>query len=304
MNVFIVIMAGGIGTRLWPRSTPQKPKQFVDVLNTGKTLLQETYERHVPLGAEIYVLTSQEHLSLTQQQLPGVNVIAEPCRRNTAPAIALITLGILDSHPNAIIVFVPSDHLIGGSTYLSTLQAAIEKARYDMCCVTLGICPTEPNINYGYIEYGTENKILNFVEKPDAALAKVFCSKGYLWNSGIFVWNSVYLLKCFEQHCPTIIENIMTDRYDKCQNISIDYAIMEHVDNAYVIPSYFEWSDLGTWPNIYALKEKDAQGNVCIGNVEYYNCKNCFIYTDTKVVLKDLEGIFYIKEKNETLVFK
>lgn len=286
-------MAGGIGSRFWPKSRTAFPKQFLDITNSGKTLIQWTYERFATFIPEenIYIVTSEEYTSIVQEQLPAArveNILSEPSRKNTAPCIAWISYKLLQKDPEASLIIAPSDHVITDTeTFRNICLKALDFVSQIKAFVTLGITPTNPNTGYGYIQHDAltvaDNiyKVKTFTEKPNLELAKTFIASGdFLWNAGIFVWQVKNVIRAFEQYQPEMFEVFEADKhhfntpdeqaaieriYPLCTNVSIDYAIMEKADNVYVIPASFGWSDLGTWNSAYDNLEKDYLGNAVAG---------------------------------------
>ncbi len=332
---YVAIMAGGIGSRFWPKSRTSYPKQFLDILNTGKTLIQWTYERYATFipKENIFIVTSDEYTSIVQKQLPDLpveNILSEPSRKNTAPCIAYISFKLLQKDPEASLIVAPSDHLILDNERFKeiTLQA-LSFVGHIKSLVTLGIHPTYPNTGYGYIQHDALPvadgiyKVKTFTEKPNLELAKTFLSSGdFLWNAGIFVWQVKNVVKAFELHQPemyelfdgaktdynTAGEKEAIDRiYPLCTNISIDVAIMEKADNVYVIPSSFGWSDLGTWNSAYDNLEKDYLGNAVAGdNVIVIDATKCMISAphDKLMVLQGLDDFIVVDTKDVLLVCK
>ncbi len=327
-------MAGGVGTRFWPMSTTQHPKQFLDVLGTGKTLIQQTFDRLLKICPKenIFVVTSHNYETLVKQQLPGLpkdNILCEPSRKNTAPCIIYASYKIHKLNPNAITIVAPSDHLIKKEdTFVKAINSCISKASQEDCLVTLGIKPTRPDTGYGYIQFLQSNatekdkriyKVKTFTEKPDHDMAKFFVESGdFLWNSGIFIWSTKSLLKAAESLDPELAnvfkdgvkhyntpkeKDFITQAYNTCKNISIDYSIMEKADNVYVRSSIIGWSDLGTWGSLYGHIMKDKKHNAVIGkNVMIYDSKNCIVHVpkDKLVVLQGLED--YIVVESDTIL--
>jgi mannose-1-phosphate guanylyltransferase len=316
---YVAIMAGGIGSRFWPKSRTAYPKQFLDILNTGKSLLQWTYQRYAGFIPEdnIFVVTSEEYAGIVAEQLPGMrqgNILSEPSRKNTAPCIAYISFKLQQMDPQACLIVAPSDHLILDEERFkqTTLQALhfVESVR---SLVTLGITPTHPNTGYGYIQHEplpvAEGiyKVKTFTEKPDLELARTFIASGdFLWNAGIFVWKVTTVLEAIEKHQPEMFELFDTEKqhfntpgemaaihriYPLCTNISIDNAIMEKAGNVYVIPSSFGWSDLGTWNSAYDNLEKDYLGNAVAGDsVMIIDATRCMVSVPDKKLLV-LQGV-------------
>jgi mannose-1-phosphate guanylyltransferase len=293
-NNYVAIMAGGIGSRFWPLSRTDYPKQFLDILNTGKTLLQATFDRFAAFipAENIFIVTAVQYQAIVQRQVPQAltqNILAEPARKNTAPCIAYISYKIHQQNPNANLICAPSDHLILNETsFINTCLKALEFTENIPALVTLGIQPTHPNTGYGYIQHevlpaaNSIFKVKTFTEKPDKALATAFVDSGdFLWNAGIFIWSTATIIKAFEtllpeihdtfdaekQHFNTELEGEAVNRiYHQCVNVSIDVAIMEKAKNVYTIPSNFGWSDLGTWASAYDNLEKDYFENAVVGN--------------------------------------
>ena len=324
-------MAGGVGSRFWPMSTPEIPKQFIDVLGVGKSLLQLTAERFTGVipKEHIWVVTSKDYKGLVKAQMPYMQeeqILLEPCRRNTAPCIAYVTYKIKKKYPDANLIFSPADHLVlDTEKFREVIAKGLEFTTSVNSIVTLGMVPSRPETGYGYIK-GKEGqevlirKVVAFKEKPELAVAKSYLAEGgYYWNSGLFIWNVNTVILEFEQHAPELAAKFrglnrlyFTDKVhvdlDKeffdCPNISIDYAIMEKSVNTYVYPASFGWSDLGTWGSLYTLLDKDRMGNAIVGNeVKLVDCKNCVVHTpeEKKVVVQGLED-YIIAENGDTLL--
>lgn len=317
-NLYVVLMAGGIGTRFWPYSRNEKPKQFLDVLNTGKTLLQSTYERFLSIchPENILIVTHEEHTALVTAQLPMIRseqIIAEPMRRNTAPCIAYAANRVFLKNPKATMVVSPSDHLIlQEAGFLSTILKAAEQARVEDKLITLGIKPLRPETGYGYIQFiegkSSLKKVKTFTEKPALALAKTFVESGdFVWNSGVFVWSVKSILQAFHRYLPELSEafeeirsgmltaderTLVTRVYTQTKNISIDYGVMEKADNVYVALGDFSWSDLGSWASLHEAAERDDENNVVNGDVLVYDTRNSVIKgpPDTLIVTQGLNG--------------
>lgn len=331
-NHYVAIIAGGIGSRFWPKSRVNFPKQFIDILNIGKTLIQITFERFqqfVP-RENIYVVTTIEYAGIVKEQLAGIreeNIVSEPCRKNTAPSIAYISFKIMQNNPEATLIIAPSDHLIlDNIAFQETCKKAIEFVENKNALITLGIKPTYPNTGYGYVQHEAEAvqdnvyKVKTFTEKPNLELAKTFLLSGdFLWNAGIFIWKVSTIIKNFEIHQSDIYELFATDKeklntydekeaieriYPLCSSISIDYAIMEKADNVYVIPSSFGWSDLGTWGSTYDNLEKDYLGNAIAGDkVMVIDSTQCMISAPHEKLLV-LQGLndFIVIDTNDVLL--
>jgi mannose-1-phosphate guanylyltransferase len=330
---YVAIMAGGIGSRFWPMSRTSYPKQFLDVLNTGKTLIQWTFERYakfIPIE-NIYIVTSEEYVEIVKKQLPTLpveNILAEPSKKNTAPCIAYISFKLAQKDPEATFIVAPSDHLIlEEDNFQKIVALALDFVSNIKALVTLGIKPSHPNTGYGYIQYeGLEvsrgvYKVKTFTEKPDLEIAKSFLESGdFLWNAGIFAWKANTILTAFEKLQPEMFElfdsekeNFNTEKekksiqkiYPQCTNISIDIAIMEKADNVYVIPSSFGWSDLGTWNSAYDNMEKDYFGNaVASDNVVVIDATKCMINAPKEklVVIQGLDDFIVVDTKDVLLI--
>ena len=334
-NNHLVIMAGGVGSRFWPMSTTEHPKQFIDVLGTGKTLLQLTVERFGSLvkPENIWVVTNQKYADIVARQLPDMpqsNILCEPCRRNTAPCIAYISWRIKSRDPKANIVVTPSDHIVMD---VKEFQRVISECMKFTCdtdaIVTLGMKPNRPETGYGYIQadLGTSslrNKEIfhvdSFREKPDLETANEYIKKNnFFWNAGIFIWNVNTIVNAFRIYQPSmakIFESLLpiygtakeqeeiNKRFPECENISVDYAIMEKAEEIFVCPADFGWSDLGTWGSLHEQSKKDLYGNACIGeNISMIESHNCVIHTtqEKKVVIQGLDG-YIVAEKDDTLL--
>jgi mannose-1-phosphate guanylyltransferase len=325
-------MAGGIGSRFWPKSRTAKPKQFLDILNTGKTLIQSTFERFASFipKENIFVVTSQDYADLVAQQLPQIpadNILQEPSRKNTAPCIAYISFKLQQLNPDASLIVAPSDHIIlDTNTFTQICLKALDFVEHIKAFVTLGITPTYPNTGYGYIQHeGIQvaddiYKVKTFTEKPDLEIAKSFLASGdFLWNAGIFIWQVKNIIKAFEEHQQEMFELFDAEKqyyntpnekaaiekiYPLCTNVSIDIAIMEKANNVYVIPSSFGWSDLGTWNSAYENLEKDYLGNAVAGeNVIIIDSTKCMVSVpDNKLLL--LQGLddFIVVDTNDVLL--
>jgi len=330
-------MAGGVGSRFWPLSTPERPKQFIDVLGIGKTLIQMTYERLLNLvpAENIYILTNEKYVDLVSTQLPAISrgqILTEPQRKNTAPCIAYAAAKINALDKDACMIVCPSDHLIlKDDLFKSIVETAVNDARENDQIVTLGIKPTRPDTGYGYIEFakdskaqgGDVTKVLQFREKPNLETAEVFIKSGnFYWNSGIFVWkasvvlnalqsfqNDLYQLFCADDSKYNTLEEqaFVNHAFEVCQDISIDYAIMEKADNVDVVLATFDWSDLGTWKSLNEHLEKDTYNNSIVGgNVHLFNVKNCLVNVpETKTVLLDgLSNYIIVESDNVLMILK
>lgn len=317
-NLYVVLMAGGVGTRFWPYSRNSMPKQFLDVLGTGKTLLQSTCERFHALCPKenIFVVTNEEHVSLAHDQLKDIyvsQILGEPTRRNTAPCIAYACHKIYKLNPDAIIVVSPSDHLIlNEQDFQQTILKCVDQSKGNDKLITLGIKPTRPETGYGYIQYIESKhalkKVKTFTEKPELALAKTFVESGeFVWNAGIFVWGAKAILDAFQKHMPEMAEvfeeasarfntpqekEAVQAAYAQSKNISIDYGIMEKADNVYVWLSSFAWSDLGSWSSLHDNSVRDANNNTVSADALVYDTRNSVIKgpNDKLIVVQGLNG--------------
>lgn len=328
-------MAGGIGSRFWPMSSAQLPKQFIDVLGCGRTLIQLTVDRFkgICLPENIWVVTSANYAEIVKEQLPEVpedHILLEPCRRNTAPCIAYVSWKIKAKNPKANIVVTPSDHIVMDvREFGRVVTSAMNFTAESDAIVTLGMKATRPETGYGYIEADLtmacpSNKEIYrvdaFKEKPNLATAERYLQRNnYFWNAGIFIWNVNTIVNALRVYQPSMAEifermlpyyytdeeqAVVNELFPTCENISVDYAIMEKADEIYVFPASFGWSDLGTWGSLHENSEKDAHNNVCIGpNIKLYESRNCVVHTtqEKKVVVQGLDG-YIVAEKNNTLL--
>ncbi|WP_266362739.1 mannose-1-phosphate guanylyltransferase [Tellurirhabdus rosea] len=330
-QTYVVIMAGGVGTRFWPFSRTSNPKQFHDVLGTGKTLLQQTAERFdgICTPDHIYIVTSAEYKDLVKEQLPFLTdeqILLEPVRRNTAPCIGYACYKIAAKDPQANIVVAPADHIIlKEDAFRERIRVALAATAEADILVTLGIQPSRPDTGYGYIQYMTDSegevkKVKTFTEKPHLELAQQFLDSGeFVWNAGIFVWNAQAILRAFEKHLPEMAElfeegnelyyseteqPFINRAYTHCRSISIDNGVMEKADNVYVVLSEFGWSDLGTWKSLYEVSGKDRNENVIDGRVMLYDTTNCIIKTPKErlVVVNGLDGYIVAEYDNVLLI--
>jgi mannose-1-phosphate guanylyltransferase len=332
-NIYVAIMAGGIGSRFWPLSRVNLPKQFLDILGSGKTLIQHTFDRFkklVPVE-NIYVVTANEYLDITKEQLPEVpkeNILGEPFRKNTAPCIAYISFKLDQINPDASLIVAPADHLIlDEDKFLDVCKEALGFVNQFNALITIGITPTYPNTGYGYIQHEVKEivpsiyKVKTFTEKPNRELAQTFIASGdFLWNSGIFVWQVKRGIEAYFKHMPEMYELFVTDQekfntpeekqviesiYPQCTNISIDFGVMEKANNVYVIPASFGWSDLGTWNSAWENMEKDYLENAVAGkNVIVFDSNKCVIHVpDEKlVVLQGLDEYIIADTKDVLLI--
>lgn len=332
MQNHIVIMAGGIGSRFWPMSTSEYPKQFIDVMGVGKSLIQLTVERFKDICPKenFWVVTSERYVDIVKEQLPQIpaqHILAEPEARNTAPCIAYACWKIRKEFPQANIVVTPSDALvIDTAEFARCIAVALEKTANSQAIVTLGMMPTRPETGYGYIAAQGEAdakgicKVEAFKEKPDAETAKGYLAAGnYFWNAGIFVWNADTITNAIRRYAPQIAgvmdelePALFTDKeteelkrlFPTCEKISIDYAVMEKAEDIFVLPAEFGWSDLGSWGSLRTLLPQDEAGNAKVGGrVDMYNCRNCVVHAaeEKRVVLEGLEG-YIVAEKNGQLL--
>jgi len=332
---YVAIMAGGIGSRFWPMSRTNFPKQFLDILGIGKTLIQSTYERFANFipAENIYVVTSNEYINIVKKQCPDIplqNILGEPSRKNTAPCIAYISFKLMQLDPQASLIVAPSDHLILDMiAYKKVSMEALAFVNKHNAFITLGIKPTYPNTGYGYIQYEqhavTDNvfKVKTFTEKPNLELAKAFLASGeFLWNAGIFIWQVKNIITAFEKYLPEMYDVFSAEKdkfntpaeakainaiYPQCTNISIDFGIMEKADNVYVIPSSFGWSDLGTWNSAYENLDKDYLGNAVAGeNVIVFDSHRNMVHNNNSklFVLQGLEDFIVVDTDDVLLICK
>ncbi|WP_417358186.1 mannose-1-phosphate guanylyltransferase [Flavobacterium sp.] len=332
-NYYAVLMAGGVGSRFWPVSTVQFPKQFHDMLGTGETLIQKTFSRLSKLipKENILVLTNDIYNDLVLEQLPDLSpeqMVLEPAMRNTAPCILYATLKIKKLNPNAVMVVAPSDHWIEDEdAFLDNVQKAFNCALKQEVLMTLGIQPTFPNTGYGYIEYNKQDtnlikKVSQFREKPDYKTAKEFLNSGnFLWNAGIFIWTVESVLNAFVKFQPKMYElfdagyehyntpeekEFIEENYVKADNISIDYALMENAENVYVLPASFDWNDLGTWGSLHEKLGKDENNNAVVNaRVFLENATNNIIRTDSDktVVIDGLDNYIVVDRDDILLIY-
>jgi mannose-1-phosphate guanylyltransferase len=336
-NHHVVIMAGGIGSRFWPMSRSNRPKQFLDVLGTGKTLIQQTYERFLEIipAENIWVVTNTQYTDLVREQLPNLtesNILPEPVGRNTAPCVAYAAFRIHQVNPKARMVVAASDHLImNPDRFRKDILLALTATKTEDIIMTLGIQPSRPDTGYGYIQYldspetsgSGYHKVKTFTEKPTREIALSFIQSGdFLWNSGIFIFSVKTILKAFEKFMPELHELFVGIRkqlntpeeapaiksvYDRCKNISIDNGIMELAENVFVIPGHFGWSDLGTWVSLYQEYQKDYLGNAVYGKGMIYNSSNNIIRVEKKdklVLVEGLEKYIIVDTDNVLLICK
>jgi mannose-1-phosphate guanylyltransferase len=325
-NRYVIIMAGGVGSRFWPLSRKERPKQFLDILGTGETLIQQTFRRFrsvVPVE-NIFIVTSAEHKDLAIEQLAidPANVLAEPFRRNTAPCLSYGTFRILKENPDAVIAVTPADHIISKEErFCKLIEESMDFVKDNDALLTLGIKPDRPETGYGYIqadrkkpaqEYENLLKVKTFTEKPDIDLARKFMQSGdFYWNSGIFIWNIKAIMAAFEKHLPEMFsafdegkklfgtkqeKSFILRTYTECRSISIDYGIMEKADNVYVMCTDIGWSDLGTWSSLYEHSSLDKKGNCIVGG-------NLFSYDNNRTIFNLSKGkVAVIQGLNDYIV--
>ncbi len=332
----LVIMAGGVGSRFWPMSTAERPKQFIDVLGVGRTLFQLTYDRFEGIcdPKNVWVVTNERYAAIVHEQLPEIpleNILKEPCRRNTAPCIAYVSWRIKNADPKANIVVAPSDHIVTNPTeFRRVITACLKFTSESDAIVTLGMKPTRPETGYGYIEAdlaqsSARNKgiyrVVKFREKPELETAiKYIQQSNFLWNAGIFIWSANTIINAFRVYEPSLArifdrirdklgtpeeQKAIDEVYPDCENISVDYAIMEKADEIFVCPASFGWSDLGTWGSLLIQSKKDLYGNAVIGgNVDLYDTKNSIInvHDAKKVVVQGLEGYIVAEHDGVLLI--
>ncbi len=329
-------MAGGIGSRFWPVSRTAHPKQFIDFFGVGKTLIQSTYDRFLKIcpPENIFIVTNELYVDLIKEQLPLMHdnqILAEPVMRNTAPCVAYGAMKIADLNPDAIIIVAPSDHTIANQpAFIAAIEQSLQAATENDVLITLGIKPSRPDTGYGYIQYAEDNlardeqihKVKLFTEKPNLEQACAFMEQGdFLWNAGIFIWSARSIAKAIKTHLPemhTLFElgqpayntteekAFISNAYQQCVNISIDFGIMEKAENVYVLPADFGWSDLGTWASIYEMAEKDYIGNAVIPaeQVIMYDSSNCMVNVpkDKLVILQGLHDYIVVESSNTLLI--
>ncbi len=330
MNNYAVIMAGGIGSRFWPISTTEFPKQFHDILGNGKSLIQKTFERiNVVIPTEnILIATNKQYKKIVLEQLPQITenqILLESEMRNTAPCILYACLKIYDKNPKASILVAPSDHWIEDEyEFLKNIKTAFEFSSKNDVLMTLGIQPNYPNTGYGYINFEREEteikKVVKFTEKPDLETAKKFIEdKNYLWNAGIFIWSAKSIITAFEEHLPDMLSCLKSDvyntdkeqefinkNYEKCQKISIDFGIMEKAKNVRVLPVNFGWTDLGTWDSLYRKLKKDTNKNAIIGaEAIIKNATGNILRTQQgkQVVINGLDDFIIVENEQVLLIY-
>lgn len=331
-------MAGGVGSRFWPMSTTEKPKQFIDVLGVGRSLLQLTFDRFKGICSpeNVWVVTNRSYKDLVLEQLPEIpvtNILCEPCRRNTAPCIAYVSWRIKSKDGNANIVVTPSDHIVTNcEEFKRVISQCLKFTSETDAIITLGMKPTRPETGYGYIQADLSScsprnkeifRVDSFREKPDLETAKKYIqNKSYFWNAGIFIWSVNTIVNAFRIYQPAIskiFESLQPVygtpkeqeeidlRFPECENISVDYAIMEKAEEIFVCPADFGWSDLGTWGSLLVQTKKDLYGNGVIGeNVSLFDTHNCIVHTldKKKVVIQGLDGYIVADDGNKLLICK
>lgn len=334
MKTTAVIMAGGKGERFWPKSRSNYPKQFLSLTNDGKTMIQLTAERLLPLVSydDMYIVTNKNYVRLVKEQLPNIpaeNILAEPVAKNTAPAIGLAATLIQHKYNDAVMLILPSDHLIKQKQmYLDTLKTAINVAKEGENLVTIGITPTYPETGYGYINYGHSNfsekysnvyEVERFVEKPNIEKAKEYLESGnYIWNSGMFVWKATTILESFKQVLfdtynglmdiknaigKETFEDVLYDKFSNFNSESIDYGIMEKASNIYTIPGTFGWDDVGSWLALERINKTNEYGNSVIGNVITINSKDSIICgTDKLIATVGIEDLIIVDTEDAILI--
>lgn len=328
----LIIMAGGVGSRFWPMSTAEMPKQFIDVLGIGKSMIQMTVERFdgVIPQENVWVVTSQRYKNIVMEQLPMVpdtQILLEPCMRNTAPCIEYVSRKIYARYPDANLVFSPADHIVMDvPEFKRVISESLRFTATRAAILTLGMMPSRPETGYGYIkardnENDTIKKVEAFKEKPDINTAKAYLQDGgYYWNAGIFVWNVKMVVDTiaslvpdlhavFDRITPSFYtdneQDMVNEYFPTCPNISIDYAVMEKADEVYVYPASFGWSDLGTWGSLYTHLPLDASNNAVVGQeVKMIDCNNCVVHTpmEKKVVIQGLNGYIVAESRNTLLI--
>lgn len=334
-NNHLVIMAGGVGSRFWPMSTPDYPKQFIDVLGCGRTLIQLTMDRFDGIcpPENVWVVTSEKYADEVKRQLPELaddHILREPCRRNTAPCIAYVSWKIKAHNPHANMVVTPSDHIVMNvKEFQRVINSSLKFTDKSDTILTLGMTPNRPETGYGYIEADVSSPSINnqeiyrvdsFREKPDLKTAERYLKKNsFFWNSGVFIWNVntiVNALRIYQPSISNIFERMLpyyntnkeqemiNEQFPLCESISIDYAIMEKADEIFVFPASFGWSDLGTWGSLHSNSRHDTQNNSLIGdNIKIYDSHNCIVHAteEKKVVVQGLDG-YIVAEKDDTLL--
>ena len=322
-------MAGGVGSRFWPLSTPEYPKQFIDILGCGRTLIQLTVDRFKGICPmqNFWVVTNAKYVDIVKQQLPDIpaeHILAEPAARNTAPCIAWACWSIKKEDPTANVVVTPADAVVmNPEEFRRVISNALAFTEKRNAIVTIGIKPSRPETGYGYVEAGEAmntviNRVNAFKEKPDYATAEKYLEAGnYLWNAGIFVWNITTITDCITKYKPNIAEDMdiitnignVAEIFPQCEKISIDYAVMEPASKdglVFTHPADFGWSDLGNWASLHDKLTKDANNNGVVGNIILYECSNCVVHAEDakKVVLQGLDGYIFSEKNGQILLCK
>ncbi len=329
-NYYAVIMAGGVGSRFWPVSTQEYPKQFHDMLGTGESLIQRTFNRINQLipSENILIATNERYEKLVLEQLPKTSkkqLLLEPAMRNTAPCILYAALKVHNQNPDAVMLVAPSDHWIENETeFLNNIKTSFEASANNNILMTLGIQPDAPNTGYGYIQFEENSsdikKVKKFTEKPNTETAQQFLASGdYLWNAGIFIWSTKSILHSFENYLPKMMKvldagntiyntdlegDFIKNNYQKCENISIDYGIMECSTNVHILPVDFGWNDLGTWGSLYNKLEKDTRQNAVVGaETIFRDASGNMVRTESgkKVIIQGLND-FIVVEKDDVIL--
>ena len=337
-NYYCVIMAGGIGARFWPMSRSNTPKQFIDILGDGSTLIQKTFSRFSKICPKenIYIVTSEQYKQIVQEQLPDITdeqLVLEPARRNTAPCIHYANFKIKRKNPDAVVVVAPSDHLIvKEDVFLDVVEKGLKAVSENNCLLTIGIKPSHPNTGYGYIQFREDKSLPDnpsiydvkmFTEKPELEMARQFVESGdFLWNAGIFMWSLKSIFTAFEKYLPDVNDlfskgesvyntpaeqEFVKEVYQVCRNISIDYGVMEKATNVKVYAADFGWSDLGTWGSLFNLREKDEYNNAIVGKkVKIYNSHNCIVNMPKNkvVVIQGLDDYIVVENDDVLLICK
>lgn len=332
-NNYVVIMAGGIGSRFWPFSRADKPKQFLDVLGTGRSLIQMTFDRFLNIvpSDNIYVVTNKRYKTLVKEQLPELSddqILLEPIGRNTSAAVAYPAFKIKQRDPEGVMIVAPSDHVIfRDNIFKDNIQTALKAAKDSEKLITLGIVPTRPETGYGYIQYHSNplkkvKKVKTFTEKPELELAQKFIDSGdFVWNAGIFIWSIDTITKAFHTYLKDMAvifeegsstyytdqeSKFIEEAYAQCKSVSIDFGIMEKASDVYMVKGKFSWSDLGSWDSLHDMQEKDDDANVIDANAILYNSENCIVKgpQDTLIVAQDLDGYLVTQSDNVILICK
>ena len=330
-NHYVLIMAGGIGSRFWPVSKKSFPKQFIDIMGTGESLIKQTYNRfcHMVPKENIYVVTNTDYVPLVQSHIPEMHVsqiLHEPLAKNTAPCIALANRHITQKNPDAVCLVAPSDHLISNEmAFIETAQHAMNFASQTDALVTLGIKPTRPDTGYGYIQFNPEldgsglHRVKTFTEKPSEDIAKSFLESGeFLWNAGIFIWSMKAINKSIEKHIPEIYQifsevDTLSDQYNQqlehayslTPSISIDYGVLEKEREVFVMPANFGWNDLGTWKSLWDVSTRNEKNNAVVGkNIHTYNTSESLIFNNTQklIVVNGIDNIVIVESDEVLLV--